>query len=244
MSDSPDVGKIVLGLGLLGLAGWLTYTFVIKPGQAPAPSGPIQPGPGPGNLPAPAGAVGDSAVQGDTVLVSTAKVGSLPSGLPPTVEMKVTGAQPGSSVVIAMGTGRDGDGLPSGTVFVVPRSEITAVSHGGRPVSPPPAPPAAFVPVDMGDPMNLANGHHYRARIHLDGFSASLANAQFVGQQFSSQGFSDVQVFGPGDALPADWPPSTVVAPGDKGTYYALGTWGGPTGPVPRPPQIAMAWEQ
>lgn len=255
-----DAGKVVLGLGLLGVAAWLTYTFVIKPGQQPkTPTTPIQPGPGPGNLPAPGEPVGNSAAQGDTIIVATKNLSGLPDGVGQTVEMTVTGAVAGAPVIIAQATGRAGDGLPQGFGLPVPRKEIVQVEKPGGGPAPAPGnlpgpipglpnvvPPAPSGPVDLGNPMNVTNGHHYRARLQLDDSQAKAVGFLGTGpisSQLSAVGFSDVQVFAATDPLPADWPPSTIVTPSPN-VFYAMGTWQGPTGPAARPPQIAMAWEQ
>jgi hypothetical protein len=289
IAKADDGQKALLAVGLVGLAGFLYYQFIYKPSkqQQPGqpgqtPTGPVQPGPGPGNLPAPPGGTptdptsGATATQGDTITVSSSALGSLLGGsvsLPSRdVEMVVTGAAPGSPVVMARTTGRAADGVPAGIDAPVPRAAILSVTHGGvapPPVAPPipgglpplpgglpgglppipglPIPPGVLPPqiavVDLGNPMPLQQGHHYRARIQLDPLSGMFANQSAVANQFASQGFTDIQIFGPDDQLPADWPLMTVVAK-DKNTYYGQGTWGGATGAVPRPPQIAMAWEQ
>jgi hypothetical protein len=274
--DVPDTGsqKAILGIGLVALAGWLGWEFVIKPGRAqaaPSPTPNPQPGPGPGNLPGPTppgGRVGDAAVQGDTILVSSSALGpslggaSTPTNLPKDVEMVVTGAAPGSAVVLAQTTGAGG--VPEGVQLPVPREAITMVSHTGPTpdpnaphpgnlpgpipglpnVVPPVIPAIPGVPQDLGNPMALQTGHHYRARLELGSIEAMMANTDAVRKTFEGQGFTDVRVFHSGvDPLPADWPPITTVA-ASNGVWYGMGTWNGPTGPVPRPPQIAMAWEQ
>ena len=269
IAGADDGQKLLYGIGLAALGGFLYYRFVYLPSKQQAPSGPpgTQPGPGPGNLPAPSvpsDVVGATAVQGDTITVSSSALGALlgsASQFPSRdVEMVVTGAAPGSPVVMGRTTGRPQDGVPAGVDSPVPRAAITSVTHGGV-VPPPVAPPGGLpipgglgpipglpgvippAPVDLGNPMQLQQGHHYRARIELDPVTGLLANSSAVASQFQSQGFTDVQIFGPDDQLPADWPLMTVVAK-DKNTYYGQGTWGGQTGPVPRPPQIVMAWEQ
>jgi hypothetical protein len=269
-AQGTDSGKMVLGLGLLGVAAWLGWTYVIKPGRAAAAqpgTTPVQPGPGPGNLPGPTpvapppgGSVGDSAQQGDTILVSTSKLSGLPGGVPPTIEMTVTAAVAGSPVIIAQATGRAGDQVPAGFGLPVPRSEITSVTRGGGGQITPPQPgnlpgpipglpnvvPPVIGPVDLGNPMPMVQGLHYRARLELDPTQAGAVNFLGTGPivtQLQQAGFSDVQVFKPTDALPGDWPQSTVK-PIASNIYYAQGTWTEPSGPVPRPPGVAMAWVQ
>lgn len=255
-----DAQKAILGLGVVALSGYLFWEYVWKPGKAQAaPTPNPQPGPGPGNLPA-GSSPGDAAVQGDTILVASSAIaaslgGASTPNLPAKVEMVVTGASPGSPVVLAQTTGSDG--APSGIQVPVPRTAISSVKHDpsaprpgnlpgpipGLPNVVPPLPIPGVV-TDLGSPMNLQAGHHYRARIELGGLEAMMANADLVRQTFASQGFTDVQVFHSGvDPLPADWPPLTTVAASGS-VWYGQGTWNGPSGPVARPPQIAMVWEQ
>jgi len=214
---------------------------------------------------------GNSASMGDAILVDVSQIANVPglaqlAGSQPEIQMTVVAAVPGLPTVLAVVS----DPLvsnPPATPFAVPRAAIAGRQAGGGtlpavvPVPVPGATPSpgqtpvptipglpglAFVPVDLGNPMAMQQGHHYRARIQLDGVQAIAASLDpsVVASQFQSLGFPDAKIYKAGvDALPADWPAVTIVAP-TSGTYYGEGTWSQASASIPRPPQIAMAWEQ
>lgn len=240
-------------------------------GQSPGRSPGAAPSPPPSIEALRAGVkAGDIVLVSPSALSGVLGSASLPST---DIEMAVASAIAGNPILMARTTGSGG--VPAGILAPVPRTAVTSVVGsggvpglpgfpgglpggipGGLPGSIPNVPgfpsvpglpsvgPLA-IPQDMGSPLNVQQGHHYRARLQLDGFEATMAamNPQLVVQKLQDLGLSDVQVFKAGaDPLPADWPLVTVIAT-TTGTYYAQGTWQQADASVPRPPQVAMAWE-
>ena len=263
-ADGPDYTKLLLVLAAFGagLAVWWKYGRTAQ--AAPSAPGGTQPGPGPGNIPAspspqnlpPAPKGGPAEIaQGDLVTVDPAVAVSLVPGLPapPTapVQFLVIGAGPGSPVIVGQTTGVPA-GVPPGITVPIPRAGVTSVAKGGggqlpTPVAPPSAPAGAnLVVTDLGSPITVKQGHHYRARVQLSTLERMLGNVSAVASQFTAAGFTDVHAFkGNVDPLPADWPLMTIAAPPiDDGTYFVEGTWPSPDSTVPRPPQVVVCWEQ
>jgi hypothetical protein len=241
-----------------------------QPGALPGPGGQPNLPPSPNPNVTPPGQPqtffgGDQAEQGDLIYVSTAAASSAFSALQPflggasiptTVAMIVTAATTGSPTVDAITIASPP--VPAGIPATVPRTAITTTVRGSgtlpsQPVVPPPAPGGnvipplpnpipSVLPTDLGNPVPLKQGQHYRARIQLDGLTALAATPTAVAQQFQGMGFTDLHVYGASDQLPANWPAGTVIAPSNS-TYYVEGTWGGADTQLPRPPEIVYVWQ-
>jgi len=141
-----------------------------------------------------------------------------------------------------------------------PLSSASAAPSLGSPSSttstttalPPSTSPLAAKPVlrDLGNPITLQAGHHYRAHVELSASDLALAGSnlkdlvQVLAQLTFAGAVPDLKVYGPGDALPANWPPETTANRG-PGSLYFEGTYSG-MGSVnsPRSPKIVTIWEQ
>lgn len=118
-----------------------------------------------------------------------------------------------------------------------------------EPVIPPQAPAPAVIPPArsaaplflVGDPLALKSGQHYRAKLKLTGFQASLATRDLVQAQFLSNGFSNVIAYKSAAELPADWPSETKQ--GGSGVWWVEGDWTRESGPVARQEPITQVWE-
>lgn len=189
-------------------------------------------------------------------------VGDAPSGLmirsSPSASAKALGSIPQGTIVragVSLGGWRrvhyqGVKGFSSSAfLFDVAPTTLDAPSSSPSPL-PAPAPvvsPSSASPsslVLLGNPLVLAPGKKYRARLALTGMAAnpSLGTRERIASQFADLGFSNVQVFMDASELPPDWP-AAYRSPASAGaTRWAQGTSSGALS-APKPPEIDTAWE-
>ena len=111
----------------------------------------------------------------------------------------------------------------------------------GQSIPGPQAPGTQAGPMPLGNPIPLATGATYRARIELGAIEALAATRERVAQAFVDLGFRGVVAYQNAAELDGSWPPEARAGATDR-TRWVRGTWTGAPQSIARPPNVVAAW--
>ena len=209
----PAPAKVAGGLVGLGLLWWLLSPA--EGSQIPTQSGPTQSGPAP---------------------------------RPPLFPVPPQAGLPPGAVVVPTPTPAAQGGWASTfpeTAAAWAAIQAAAAQAQAQGVQTPQAPPVVENfqrPRPLGNPLQLALGRIYRARIELSALEALAATRERVAQAFVDLGFRGVVAYQNAAELDASWPPEARAGATDR-TRWVLGTWTGAPTSIARPSSVVAAWE-